>query len=385
MLSAPESRNMSQRILVLDVPLAGQIQKYMFDELERLGWTFERVPIHIPDRYRYTFMATTIRWPRSAWSRAFYDRLATFMKSPECFLARTRLCERAIRNHGSKADVFFQIGGLFAPSLEPLDKPYVTFNDYTTKLAQRHYPQWTQFRSSHDAEEWFRLERNVYENASRVFAASENTRRSVIEDYGTDPNRVIVVGEGMNFQSFPVGTNEDYSRRTILFIGKDFERKGGFVLLDAFRKVKSIMPDVQLIIAGQQLVKEAVDGVTWIGWLANRQAITDLYRRSSLFVMPSLCEPFGLVFLEAMAHGLPCIGSRTDAMPEIIDDGQTGLLAKVGDSADLAEKIMTLLGDPLLMEEMGLRGREKVKKRYTWNKIAGTIDQELKKVLAGGA
>jgi starch synthase len=109
--------------------------------------------------------------------------------------------------------------------------------------------------------------------------------------------------------------------------------------------------------------------------------LSRLYSRSSLFVMPSLFEPFGLVFLEAMEHALPCIGSDRGAIPEIIEDGKSGLIAPAGDAAALAERIASLLRRPDTMRSMGECGRQRVRERFTWPRAARRADAELLEVL----
>jgi glycosyltransferase involved in cell wall biosynthesis len=371
-----------KRILALNFPLAGgATNRFLFGALEKLGWSITAVNIPIPDRYRFLFMATTFRLPKAKWSKEFYAMLERFEKTPMCFSARTRLCERQMARAGSEVDLIFQIGGLFAPSAHLFDKPYVTFNDYTTRLAKKRYPEWAAFRSTAEEDDWFRLETNLYQNAARVFATSENTRCSVVNDYGGDPAKVLSVGQGLNFDAIPDTIGKRYDSNTILFIGKDFERKGGFVLLEAFRRVREKLKDARLVIVGQNQVRMDVEGVEWKGRITDRSVIRELYLRSSVFVMPSLCEPFGMVFLEAMAHKLPCIGTNIDAIPEIIADGETGLLAEVGSVTDLAEKVATLLSSQSLMKQFGAAGYQRVANRFTWNRVAGRINRELCDVL----
>ena len=106
---------------------------------------------------------------------------------------------------------------------------------------------------------------------------------------------------------------------------------------------------------------------------------------ASIFVMPSLCEPFGLVFLEAMAYALPCIGTRIDAMPEIITDGETGFLVTPKNVNDLAEKIITLLKNVRLLESMGEKGSEKVQMNFRWEDVGKKVDEHLLLSIGKGA
>ena len=87
-----------------------------------------------------------------------------------------------------------------------------------------------------------------------------------------------------------------------------------------------------------------------------------------MFVLPSLYEPFGMVLLEAMAHGLPCIGTKVGAMPEIIADGETGLLVPPVDASALADALERLLTNHDVRRRMGLAGRSRLEEQFTWNR-----------------
>jgi alpha-maltose-1-phosphate synthase len=151
-------------------------------------------------------------------------------------------------------------------------------------------------------------------------------------------------------------------------VGRDFERKGGDLLVAAFRQVRERIPAAELwLVTARSDV--AGPGIRWIAPIFDRAAIAALYRSAAVFAMPSRCETWGDVFLEAMAYGLPCVGTAGDAMPEIIQHGETGYLAAAGDVAGLAGALERLLGDPALRRRMGARGRERVAALFTWDHV----------------
>jgi glycosyltransferase involved in cell wall biosynthesis len=96
--------------------------------------------------------------------------------------------------------------------------------------------------------------------------------------------------------------------------------------------------------------------------------------------MPSICEPWGIVFCEAMAYKLPCIGTNTDSMPEIIQEGQTGFIVPPNDHKALADRIITLLSDEELMRKMGEQGYQRVKRDFTWNRVAAKMEEHLQQI-----
>jgi len=108
-----------------------------------------------------------------------------------------------------------------------------------------------------------------------------------------------------------------------------------------------------------------------------KEELTYLYRNASVFVMPSIYEPFGHVFLEAMAYKTPCIGSNKDAMPEIIEDGKSGFTIPLHDHRQLSEKIVYLLEDENLIRSMGEEGRRRIERSFNWDAVARRITEKL--------
>ena len=111
----------------------------------------------------------------------------------------------------------------------------------------------------------------------------------------------------------------------------------------------------------------------WKGQIQSREELRRLYRASDLFVMPSLRDSFGFVFLEAMTQGVPCIGTNLNAMPEIIQDGETGYIVPVHDPEALAAAILRYYKDPSNRQRMGRAGQQRVVETYTWEKVAATM------------
>jgi glycosyltransferase involved in cell wall biosynthesis len=164
----------------------------------------------------------------------------------------------------------------------------------------------------------------------------------------------------------------------VLFVGKDFERKGGEVLLKAFPLVRQRIPNARLHVVGPREVTRGLsDGVVIVGRVDDRARMAELFAGASAFVLPTLHDSFGFVFLEAMSMGLPCVGTRLFAIPEIIEDKVTGLVVDPGDATQLADAIVALLGDPAAAEEMGRRGRERVDSQFQWQSVGLAIGQAI--------
>ena len=175
---------------------------------------------------------------------------------------------------------------------------------------------------------------------------------------------------------------------SILFVGKDHQRKGLPFLLAAFSRVRATVPDAQLHVVGTMVSARAErPGVISHGFIPQdttqgRARLRDLYGRSTVFCLPSRYEPFGVVFIEAMLAGLPCIGVDRWAMPEIIADGETGWLVPDGDSEVLAARVVSALENPERSATMGEAGRRRAMRLFTWDRVAERALSDLKELLA---
>ena len=321
----------------------------------------------LPTSYRARMLLQTVSWNRRRWFREWRQNLT---KSPEAFRRRTRVLDKTLRGQIDSYDCVLHVSGLFAPFEGRFPKPVGLFCDYTTKLAEMKYKPWFGIPPGKSGE-WYQLERALYEQASVLFPASENTASSLVDHYGIDPARIRVVGEGVDgVHEHPEKT---YDERTLLFVGYDFRRKGGEQLLDAFAHVRTKLPSARLRVVGPERPQRLQDGVTWEGRVADRTVLDGVFASATVFAMPSICEPFGLAIVEAMSHGLPVIGSNCDAMPEIIQEGTTGYIVPSGDHAALAERIIELLSSPDKARRMGIQARERVRNHFLWRHVVGRV------------
>ncbi len=272
----------------------------------------------------------------------------------------------------SQYDVILQIGALLNLT-KSQDKIYASYHDGNLHALikspyQKHLTTDTPFVQSA-----LKYEKNIYDKVDLIFTMSDWLATSFINDFNITPSKIVTVGAGINLPFLAPPKGKNYSSPEILFIGKVFERKGGDTLLKAFETVKQELPDATLTIIGPTL-KNAPPGVICLGYLHKNnekdlKRLTQEYSKASVFVMPSLYEPFGIVFAEAMSFKLPCIGTNNCAMPEIIDDGKSGYIVTAGDSIMLANKIISILKSPEKAKEMGENGYIKYKLNFTWDAV----------------
>jgi glycosyltransferase involved in cell wall biosynthesis len=202
-------------------------------------------------------------------------------------------------------------------------------------------------------------------------------RHSILTEYGIEPKKVTVVGGGVNFPKLPELKRQDEKDNapTVLFIGKEFYRKGGDLLLRAFAQARAWAPEARLLLLTQDTINGnlPLEGVEVIKPTWDRAFIASLYRQADLFVLPSRLETWGDVLLEAMAYELPCIGVAGEAMEEIIQDGRNGLIVPPNNVEALANALIRLLNDARLRYEWGQAARQCVEKKYTWDRVAERV------------
>jgi glycosyltransferase involved in cell wall biosynthesis len=313
---------------------------------------------------------------RSVWRERFW-------KNVPAFEARSRYVSRHIHSHDDQWDVAIQLGATFDAGRYQQQLPVVIYTDYTARLsADRPEAGRTPF-SEAQRDQWIERETEAYHHALHIFTRSQLVEESIIHDYGISPDKVTAIGGGVNFDPLPMVEPRVEENPVVLFIGKEFHRKGGDILLDSFAKVREEVPRARLRMMTQgpipaDLPMEGVDVVppTW-----ERDAMAQLYKEADLFVLPSRLETWGDVLLEAMAYGLPCIGVDIDAMGEIIQQGETGILVPPHDHEALADALICLLHDPLARARMGQAGRQSVEKLFTWDCVVARMFEVLNQLI----
>jgi glycosyltransferase involved in cell wall biosynthesis len=282
---------------------------------------------------------------------------------------------RAADRHG--ADAFVQLTGWYRPDPgRPAARASYHDGNLATFLDR---PDLELDRDRPGVRRALAYERSLYDAMDVILPMSDWLGRSFVEDFGQAPEKVVTAGAGPNFDVLPEPPARDWSRPRLLFVGKDWERKGGPQVLEAFARVRANHPDAELTVIGPTaLPVDPPPGVRFLGRLDRAvpeqdAALQDAFGQATAFLMPSIYEPFGIAFLEAMAYGLPCFGGDSCAMPEIIADGVTGHVVRAGDAEALAGPLVALAGDPDRARAMGEAGRERMLARFTWDAVAGRI------------
>jgi alpha-maltose-1-phosphate synthase len=295
--------------------------------------------------------------------------------TPFAFDAHSRRAGEGLRALPEAPDLVLQNGALFAPGV-PAPYPYALLVDHTRALAMRSppVPRAGLPPPVDYGPAWHTREAEVYRRARVIAAFSENVARSLVADYRVEAERIRVVGAGANV--FPETAPRCDDGRTIVFLGKDFRRKGGTVLLEAFELVRRRVPRARLLVAGPPAPPPLPERVFYLGDVAFAE-LPALLAQTSAVALPTLREPFGLALLDAMACAVPVVATRVEAVPEIVEDGATGLLVPPADPVALADALVALLSDPARARELGRRGRERVAERFLWRHAAARLDRAL--------
>ncbi len=274
----------------------------------------------------------------------------------------------------------------------------------TTHSLEPHRP-WKveQLGTAYDVSSW--VERVAYQSADGVVAVSESMKRDVQDEYGVAADRVRVIHNGIDLHEYrpapdPAVLEEfgvDARVPYVLFVGRITRQKGIVHLVHAIRYFRT---GCQVVLCAgapdtPEIAKEMTEAVeraradsshriVWIREMLPKEKTIALYSQAAVFVCPSVYEPFGIINLEAMACGTPVVASAVGGIPEVVEEGVTGVLVDAGVSGSkdaepghpeqfskgLAEAVNRLLDDPGLRATMARNARRRVEEQFSWTSIA---------------
>jgi glycosyltransferase involved in cell wall biosynthesis len=357
--------------------------KSLLDHLRQAGHQVLTGDTDLYGIQKYLAAAATVVPDREKWGVRFHLGAVPFRM-------RTGLAARHIAAAGP-LDAVLQIGATFEPRGRGRT-PYFLFCDSNIRMADRGRESGQSQAASltpSEVDDVAAREATVYRGAAGVFTLSERLRRSFIEDFGLPPAAVHTAGAGPNLDLAripPRAPRAPDQPPTVLFVGVQFERKGGDLLLRAFRRVREVIPQARLLIVGPRDLQVDQPGVENLGFLrkdvpSEWEQLIRAYASADVFCLPTRFEPFGIVYIEAMFFGLPCIGPDAWAIPEMIDDGVTGFLVAPDSEEALTDRMVRLLGDPGLARRMGEAGFARATRQFTWKAVATRVTAAMDEVL----
>ncbi|MDO9395458.1 MAG: glycogen synthase [Herbiconiux sp.] len=249
------------------------------------------------------------------------------------------------------------------------------------------------------------IEKDAFESADAVIAVSNGMARDILRSYpALDESKLTTVYNGIDLEKWQPRHDAsvleahgiDPSRPTVVFVGRITRQKG---LPYFLRAIALLPPEVQVVLcagapdtpaileevsSAVRLLSETRTGIIWIEEMLPQPELSAILTASTVFVCPSVYEPLGIVNLEAMACGLPVVGTATGGIPEVVDDGVTGLLVPIEQLqdgtgtpidpdrfvADLARALTEVVSDPERAARMGAAGRARAEAEFSWAAIA---------------
>jgi glycosyltransferase involved in cell wall biosynthesis len=229
----------------------------------------------------------------------------------------------------------------------------------------------------------YRAVQSTFRRAALCVGWSNWARKSFVDDYAIPEHKTAVVCPGIDLTRWDAAVgDQDQERPRLLFVGGHFRRKGGDLLLDVFRKHFKDRCELDLV------TRDEVEPETGVrvhrGLSTESPELKELYRRASVFVLPTRSDCYSIASLEAMASGLPVVVSDVGGIEDIVAEGETGFLTKPNDGAQLRTALDALLEDAGRRRGMGNAGRKLVEARFDSRKTAADIVGLLDRV-AGGA
>lgn len=299
------------------------------------------------------------------------------LRTPYLFRRVRELVAERLGAHRGEYQFTFQTQSLFDASTPGI--PHFVFTDHT-HLANLRYPA---FRPEDlFPPPWTLLEQEIYNHARHIFVMSDHVRDSLCEDYGVAGSRVTTIFGGSNIDSSSAPLNNDsYRNRTVVFVGVDWDRKGGPILAQAFAQLHADIPDARLIVIGcrPNLCQPWCEEVGKV----SRDEVKQHLLRGSMLCLPTRVEPFGIAVIEAFSQRLPVVVSNVGAMPTLVRHGQTGLIVPPNEVGALASALRDLLTDPDKCRRFGEAGFQDVAERYAWPAVGQKLREGIEKALAG--
>ncbi len=371
-----------KKVVVLDPWMganSGANKSALYAGLSRI-FDLEFVTVELPARlealnYLKSFHPDLKRW------KARKSRLGEVMrKYPSTFRLTTDLFNSALASRSSLSsmrggcDAILQMSSLFGPVENKRGVPYFSYHDSSVAGLETLWRQWLPDDFATFRDEWFGLEGNMFRSMTTVMTYSTFARDAIVERYKADPGRLKVVGSALKMAEDHL---IDWPGRgpSVVFVTTDFERKGGFEAISIFAKVAGLVPDATLTIVGNvpQGVRDAKKPWLDLRGPLGRSELAEVYLRSSLMIHPAKYDPFPSVILEAANFEVPSVASPVCAIPEIIKDSVTGLLADPSDAALFAEKVAGLLLDRPRLISMGRAAKADVLARFHPDVVAARI------------
>jgi len=281
--------------------------------------------------------------------------------------AKTAAWSKALESRYERTSKLRHRPTIFVQSMLAFSRIKVPYVVYTDRVALEGRAQSERFLPE-ISQRWLRRERTFLARAEKVCVMGPTTVPFLVDQYGLSPERVEVVGTGPSAHPIePVLSNR---ARRLLFIGTQWELKGGPDLLEAFARVRGDFDDLQLRLVGSGPTGPPPPGVVALGRVP-RERMPELLEWAHIVVMPTYVEALGNALLEAMLSGIPCVGTDIGNQPEVI--GDAGEMVTPGKPEQLAAALKRIISDYPRYKELALRRRSHLRETFDWDHVANAL------------
>jgi glycosyltransferase involved in cell wall biosynthesis len=271
------------------------------------------------------------------------------------------------------------------------DIPIVLIEDATFALLHNYYPQYSNLLPR-TVRQLNNVTERAIKKASAVIYSSEWAARSAIEDYGADPQKVHVIPMGANFENPPskeiIQNKKKTDRCRLLFVGVDWQRKGGEIAFETLLQLEEMGIQAELIVCGctppDEFSHERMRIIPFLDKNDERQykELEQLYVTSDFLLLPTRNECFGIVFCEANAFGLPAITTNTGGVSEVVRNGENGFVLPLSArGTEYAEVIAQIYQDDQRYAELVRSSRAAYDDRLNWDAWGTAVKKLITEML----
>jgi glycosyltransferase involved in cell wall biosynthesis len=345
-------------------------QEYLFAELRRMVDVVGEVPFdHIDPVTKYLAAALSYASPREEW-------WGNYHMHPLVQRRRRKVLNRGMQRLRESPDALLMWGSWFNPHSGA--RGGVRFFNYIDQsrslqpLPEERPAKFSRRRRSYE------LQVDTYRDSSGILCMSEWCRNQTLEAHpAVDTRKVITVGWGpcgvdLSGEDLP----EEKREPIVLHVSNDFYRKGVDFILETAPKVRRAVPNARFLVIGKDssgMALTPVEGVEVTGPIRDKKALSDYFRRASVFFLPHRFDRSPHVLAEAMSAGLPIVTSAQGGPIEVTQGTGVGFLHPIGDTDGYAESLIHILRDPQLRAAMGSKARALMSSRYNWKSVAARI------------
>jgi glycosyltransferase involved in cell wall biosynthesis len=297
----------------------------------------------------------------------------------EFLKAYAKYFSRQLQNELKKrpVDVLFVSASSQLIAYLETDIPIIYMTDATFQQLQGYYPYFSNL-ASYNIRQGIELDKKAFQKSAHCMLASDWNKNSAINDYGIDANKISVVPCGANLDKIPDATDlnmEASGQCRLLFLGVEWERKGGEIALETFHLLKQKGANPQLHIIGCVPPVDVAEekNITVIPFLDKKKPedfdqLHNIFLQSDFLLLPTRAECAGVVFSEASAYAIPSITTDTGGVSTYVKNGINGFALPMQSAADVyAEKIRQLLADKQGMQDLKISSRKCYEEKLNWD------------------